>query len=54
MESNMMLTFIDNKLIEDIRLKNYEQIALNIKHMQIVNTDIEITELRESIYEFNQ
>ena len=45
MESNMMLTSIDNKLIEDARLKNYEQIALNIKHMQIMNTEIEITEL---------
>ena len=54
MELNMMLSSIDNKLIEGNRLKNYEQISLNIKHMQIMNADIEITELEESIYESNQ
>ena len=53
-ELNRMLTSIDNKLIEDTRLKNYEQIALNIKHMQIMNADIEITELEESKSESNQ
>ena len=49
-----MLTSIDNKLIEDTILKNYQQIALNIKHKQIMNADIEITELEESKSESNQ
>ena len=42
MDLNMMLSFIENKLIENTRLKNYEQIALNIKHMQIMNADIHL------------
>ena len=40
MKLNRMITSIDYKLIEDTRLKNYVQVALSIKYMQIMNADI--------------